>query len=51
MDMQTLYEEMKRALDHFGLTFHDKSEVEVSAKKDSITFTYGKQSITIDLTE
>lgn len=47
--MLTLYEEMKRALDHFGLTFHDKSMVEVSVKKDSITFTYGNQSITIKL--
>lgn len=44
---QDFYDQIKAALDFFGLRFHDMGKVTVSFQEGSVTFTYGAHSITV----
>lgn len=47
MIMKNLYEEMKDALDFFGLNFKDMDKVQVSLADDGLCFTYNDRIIVI----
>lgn len=47
MTADDLYEEMKAALKHFGLRFHDRHLVTVIIQGDELIFRYRSRSVTI----
>lgn len=49
MNAEELYQHMKDALSFFGLSFHQKSEMDVKFKDNQIIFTYDNLHITIQL--
>lgn len=49
MTMEDLYLEMKDSLKFFGLRFGDMQSVQVKVKDDSIVFSCGGRTISIDM--
>jgi hypothetical protein len=47
MNAEELYEEMKDALRHFNINFHDKHLMTVEFKDGEVIFGYGNKSISI----
>ena len=45
---QDLYQEIKDALDYFGLSFHQKDEVEVAFQDGMLLFKYRNRAIALD---
>jgi len=45
MNMQDLYEEMKKALDYFEVRFHDMGAVDVKVEDGNLVFSYGGKHI------
>lgn len=45
MNAEELYEELKEALRYFGLSFHQKDQVKVSARTDKIIFEHAGREI------
>ena len=48
MTAEDLYQEIKRALDHFGLSFADKSQVKVNILGDVITFVHEGRAVSLN---
>lgn len=49
MNMEELYQEMKKALVYFGLSFHQMALVEVAIEDKSIVFSYNGRLIVVPL--
>lgn len=47
MTMEELYQQMKSALDFFGLRFHAMDKVEVIIQGDFVIFKYGNMQVSI----
>lgn len=47
MNADELYEQMKEALNMFGLSFYQKDSMQVEFKDGQVIFTYGNKSISI----
>ena len=47
MKCSELYEEMKEALNFFGLRFHEMDQMEIDAYDGYVIFRHGKRSITV----
>lgn len=47
MNAQELYDELKEAIDYFGLGWRDKAEIEVMFNHDEIVFTYEHRRLSV----
>lgn len=45
MNAEQLYAGMKRSIEAFGLSWHEKDKIEVTATDGGITFVYGGMSM------
>lgn len=49
MTAEDLYDAMKRALEFFGLRFHQMGRVLVSYEKDALVFTYNGDAVRVEI--
>lgn len=49
MNAEQLYQEMKDALDYFGLSFHEKDKMVVTIEGNQIVFSYNNRSISVTI--
>lgn len=45
---EDLYQEIKDVLTYFGLSFHQKDEVEVTLQDGMLLFKHGKRAVAMD---
>lgn len=49
MNAEQLYQEMKDALDYFGLSFHSKDHVVVTIEGNKLIFSYNNRSVAVTI--